>query len=915
MMQFLRRTGVFGPSSAGESAISVPSHRRAPGGSSIASVLGTFLVGMSLLAAEARAGESTTHLGSRASGSVVVSRTGNVFSLRFSGDEVIEYRLDLDSPNVRVGRVVVSETSSDSVPIADMIPGYRDANGGMHGVGWLASFATLTSSTMTGDSVVLDYTDDFTPIGEGVRHRRTTLTLKGKTLSLRFQDMDQSTSYRRNYIGELHNLAQGLDAPRVLRLVGGAAQPIVQFKNPSNGKFYYLNDTLDLFNSNASDYFTETNPPTITASTTALNYFYSTWNMYKPLTGGTQIAAPVDDTFRVTISSRIEDTFLVPEREASPYRELLANRLVMLLGQPTWSNFPPLWTLLDAWGLDNVAGYFFFGWSSGAPDAPSNQNMGPDWSPAVDAANFASAVQQAVSKGYLIGAYMAFNLMPSSASPAVYDSSHIARDEFGNPKLSPHDGLPTIASTASGLHAASEATALRNATGANMAYLDIQTYSSPSRGADGDHVDQTLGSPWAKTLRAACNDQLTWMRALQNTYHGPLLGESSISGTGSSYEFLWAGVCDSTQRVLNPGTNVSMQSLPATRRGWLSSITGQPVVPDLEWRVYGPLQMNHGNGLPHRFFAPSDGPAIVDSTGLPVLPIGETAMDRYRIYELTYGHTGYVLTNGVPNIIGNYISHADLVKEYHMTNALQSRYAKAPPTAIEYVHEGVFKTMQRVLEETGSLEVLRDARLRISFASGLVMWLNHSTQGWSVVVNGTAYTIPQDGFVATEPSTGFLAFSAIAPGTNGNRIDYAIDPVQYEYFDGRGLVTSYAGQSNPLGLAAFTAFSRGRTFRENTNATLSQVGTTNAPTLLRVEVTPATSTVALGSRKGYKAFAVYQNGARRDVTKLVTWSTGSGSIATVDSGAALTALGHGTTTLSVSSFGGAPVVGASVTVP
>jgi hypothetical protein len=72
--------------------------------------------------------------------------------------------------------------------------------------------------------------------------------------------------------------------------------------------------------------------------------------------------------------------------------------------------------------------------------------------------------------------------------------------------------------------------------------------------------------------------------------------------------------------------------------------------------------------------------------------------------------------------------------------------------------------------------------------------------------------------------------------------------------------------------------------------------------------------MATGSRKGLKAWAVYANGARRDVTKLVNWSTQSPAIATVNTGAALTAVAAGQTTVTVTSFGGAPVTPANVIV-
>lgn len=857
------------------------------------------------------AADAIVHIAARAPGTTTVSRTGNIFSLRFSGDEVIDYRIDLDGPFVAKGRISVYEASSDSWPMIDVNPGYRDGAGAQHSIGWLSGFATLTSATMTADSVVLDYTDNFGPIGEGVRHRRTTFTLTGKMLTVRYQDMDGSTQFARNYIGILQGDVQGLDSPQVLRLMGGMSQPIVRFKNPA-GKSYYYSNVLDLYNTNASNYAvqqTPTNPP---PSTVALNYSYSTWGQYAALSDGTHIGGSIDDTFRVTVTGRIEETYVTPTHGPSPYRELLTDRMVLLCPSTIWADYPPLWNQLDTWGVDNIAGYFFQ-WSSSGPDSPSPDNVGPDWWPAVDQAGFQNALQTANAKGFILGAYNSYNTMPVSAPANVYDPSHIALGSNGQPKTSVQFGIPIISTTASGLEGARESSLLR-AAGASLGYLDIQTYSSPSRGADGDHIDQRAGSPWAKTLRQACLDQRTWMRNLQDTYQGPLLGEGSILDPGSNYEYLWAGYCDGTERVLNTGTGIPNASLPANRRAWLVSVTGWPVVPDIDWRVYNPLQVNHGNGFVERFFSPTDGPGIVTAAGVPIHPTTEAGLDRYRNYELTFGKAGFVLTNGIQNGIGNYTTHADLLREYHMTNALQSRYTQAPPTLIEYWYAGAYYKLQTLLEATGTLDVFRQPKMHIAFANGLEMWLNHQGVPWDLTIGGVAYRIPQDGFVAIQPSTGLVAFSAIPPTTGGARIDYCLDPSSYEFFDGRGVIGGYGGQSTPFSGVAFTSFSRGRTFRENASGTIIQVGSTVAPALVRVEVFPSASTLAVGARKGLKAYAVYANGARRDVTKLVTWSTQAAGIATVNNGAAVTAVAPGTTNVTISSFQGAPSIAGSLTV-
>ena len=613
------------------------------------------------------------------------------------------------------------------------------------------------------------------------------------------------------------------------------------------------------------------------------------------------------------MTSKVHEAFLAPTQIASPYRELLTNRMVLLLnGESSMSNYPPFWEKLDLWGVDNIAAYFFVGWSSGAADPPTN-HMGPDWWPPADPTGFATALQGTTTKGFLVGAYNTYGIQPATAPANVNDPALIARDVSGAAKLDQFFGLPMVATTASAVHAARESALLR-AAGATMGYLDVMTNATPTRGADGDHVDQRVGSPWAKSLRQACADQREWMRDLQETYQGPLLGEGSHIVDGSNFELLWAGFCDSVQRSLNVGTNIDPWTLPNNRRGWALSPTGWPVVPEIEWRVFAPIQVNHGNGFPERFFSPPDGPDFVTATG-PIYPMTERMLDRNRVYEITYGKAAFLQTSGNPNGIGNTHTYAQFLSQYYMTNALQSRYTQGQPTSIEYWNGGTWKTFQRILEDVDSLEPFRNARIRLLFANGLEIVVNHAEAAFPVTIGGVAYSIPEDGFVARQASTGFLAFSAIPPGTGGARIDYCIDPAAYEYFDGRGVVGGYGAQSTPFAGVAFTNYTRGRTFREDTGTNaIVQVGTSSAPALLRVEVLPAANVLPAGGRKGLRAVAVYANGARRDVTKLVTWTSNSSSIATVNSGAAVTANAPGTTVIRVSSFQGATVVPASVQV-
>src|SRR4029079_10061046 len=126
-----------------------------------------------------------------------------------------------------------------------------------------------------------------------------------------------------------------------------------------------------------------------------------------------------------------------------------------------------------------------------------------------------------------------------------------------------------------------EANLVKTNYGINLAYLDIHTYGPPASAPDGDHIDQVAGSRWAKTVGQSIADQKQWMRDMTEDFDGPLLGEGSISTIGTNFEWLWAGYCDSVQRVINTGANGRAQLYPAGDPG---APTNWPVIPEFEMR-------------------------------------------------------------------------------------------------------------------------------------------------------------------------------------------------------------------------------------------------------------------------------------------------------------------------------------------
>ncbi|MBL8861626.1 MAG: hypothetical protein JNK02_06400 [Planctomycetes bacterium] len=878
------------------------------------------LAGAALVStASAQFDDRLTHLGEQAVGTVTVTRTGDVFELRFSGDEVVRYVIDAADPAVARGGLRVYEAASDSWPLWDGGVGYRDGLGAARTPEWLAPHTSLVAATTGPDRVVFDYEDAIPAPDSQVLRRRHTFTLKGKTLRVEVLDLNARRAWAKNYCGVYVGRTNGTEAPKYVLMQGALMAPSTQFRNGTQR--WYMGSSLDLFRSNAADWslFAQGH---LTEASTSFRYNLDTFNLYKRQSNG-MICGPLEDAIVLTVSSKLADTLVLPITAVSPYRPLLEDRSVANLPGTNWNDYATLWNLLDQWGIHDLAGYFFLDWVDPSrkdppllPGSDLDQNVGPDWWPARNPVAFEAAVRAGRAKGHLLGAYMAFSELPPTSPLYATSLLQRAQTDSGAIKTGMQTGFDMLAISAALEHALREAALVEDDYGLNMAYLDIQSYASPSRGADGDHVDQRHTSRWARTLRRAIGDQKRWMRRMTDVYEGPLAGEGSIATSGSNHEWLWAGYCDSVQRCINTGSGLHADDIPA---GAPAAPTNWPVIPEFELRVMARVQVNHGNGFIDRFFGPSDGAGIVNTTtGQALLPLTERALDRYRVYEITYGKAAYLQMNGPYNGVGNYTWFADLIKEHYLVNELQRLAFESPVAAIEYLHGGTLRTFEEVFASASSLDVFRDPRIRITYQNGLSVWVNHNPSSWSITAGGVAYTIPEDGYLAWKAGSGgspaFRSFSAIPSGTS-SRIDYCFAPGRWEFFDGRGVVSGYGGiETQGLRRLRLVNFVTGATVFETVTGEI-QVVPGVAPSLVRVDVVPASLTLQTGERRGVRAIATYSNGARRNVTTLVNWSSSDPTVARINRGAALSASGPGTAAVQCSPYLGVASTPAVLTVP
>lgn len=858
-------------------------------------ILFTTLASASVFGAEI-ATDRLTFTGATAPGVNSITFENNVYSFRFVGDETITYQLDLSDPKVQGAQIIVKELTSDCRPIDGGGFCYRAPGNAVWFPKDLYKKTTLVSHGVSGNTVTLDYLLTF----NGPHPVRYQYTLEGKVLRVRVTDPIGNLQYIDNFAGLHFGETTGVENPIPIHMQGALAQPLILFRKGT--QHYFTANMLDMFQSNAADYgIVDTFNPQKGADW--IRHNFDTVVQYKLLSNG-KLAAPLDDTFFVVATGRVKDALITSTAAPSPYHSLLATRCFINAPEKVWSYYSGMFDLYESLGMYNIAGYFFK-WSASINDPPANQNVGPDWAPAMDSANFSAMLAKGKKFGALLGAYQAYNCLPPTAPAQVSNAAQLVKDSSGNTKPYLQLGFPLVGVEAAGQRALAEGQAMVD-LGMNAAYLDIHTYGSISKGPDGDHLDQSASSPWAKTNRVAFLSQKSWFDEMRTLTQGPLMGEGSIGTPNTNMEFLYYGVVDSVQRVINTGAGKQSIEFPA---GSLSTPTLWPIIPEYEWRVAARHQVNHGNGFYDRFFHVGDGPAIVNPTTKKVItPLTQEARDLYQAMALAYGHAGFIMTNGTqtPTAQG-YLTHATAADTYFLTNALQPFLFISPTIAIHYYYQGAWRTFEQILFQAESINPFRQIPVAITLASGARVYVNNGPSSLTVTVEGLTYVLPpRTGWIANVPGW-VLAFSAIPPTTGGKRIDYVKAAGQYEYLNGRGNVTSYGSLSTPHKRLVYKVHTAGISVIENASGVL-ETTTSTPPTMATIFVLPTAAQLEVGDRSGVRAMAYYSNGSFRDVTTLYKWTTSNPQIAEVNNSGVVVARAVGNVTISVAGPAGVNVM-------
>lgn len=259
----------------------------------------------------------------------------------------------------------------------------------------------------------------------------------------------------------------------------------------------------------------------------------------------------------------------------------------------------------------------------------------------------------------------------------------------------------------------------------NAAYLDVHTCVPPWH-----QLDHEAGQPMAAMALAKVKYDTELFQYMRDTHEGPLFGE------GANH-FYWAGRCDGVEAQVAGGQG------------------HQPCL-DFDLLKIHPQMVNHGMGYYERWFDAAYGMQWGRNAG------SVKQVDQYRAQEIAYGHAGFIGNAQTANIQW-------VAKEHHIMHAVQALYGTAKATQISYEIDGTY------VSASVALAVGQRGRQRITYDSGLTVWVNWDQTPWTV----EGRVLPQWGFLALGRDT-----EACMVLQDGKYADYVSCP-EYVFIDAR----------------------------------------------------------------------------------------------------------------------------------
>lgn len=737
-------------------------------------------------------------------------------------NELTLYALDMKILQVRQGLPVLIDPINWTLPT--VLGGFHYSQTGVKykPLEFLAiGTHDLLSESLDGNTVTLHIRDEVPKrngIGTTVHTRALEYTLVGKSMKIRGYQTDDG------HYGDDGYWAFGLGETVNLDLKTTWKQVRIPFQDQIgvlvNEQGTFVSQFIDMFQSNAQRHQEATY---FSAKFLGIN---TELMQYVPNTEGR--CMPIDETGWVTVTKNVEDTFVRTKSGMSEYGAMFDDFVGIAFPKETHTSNNYLYDQLNIqrlqnWGMDDVlmwkTHWMNFGQNRRATThVPADPTGGTD-------AEFAMMVQEAVNGGWRTALYTDFYSLDQAQSfddnpnfsevgPNYINWDDSVKDFQGNYRLG-----YSIAEDASQVHGtlyytrllapkralkhfAREAETMTSVYGTNANYFDVMTISMPDLIVTGNGQNQGVisgdhRSPNDGTIGDAINSYRHLFRGAAQIVNGPVIGESSFWLFQRRWDTFYMGFLDGAWRTLSTGG-------PPSQPGYAGE--DQPIIPDYEVNVVRKAMPGlFGVGQYNRFF----------EGGTYPVPYADAPLYEYRATEISYGHNGYFMTLSTPENGNDYLEWAQQIKEYYAMRAFPDEWNAASHADVEYRDATIPGGWMDLTEALKADHDFVDTVVRLTYDNGLVVTVNHSST--TIVENGKQ--IPENGWHAFNPTTGFLNESVLDPVT-GLRIDHVVC-ADYELADGNGTAYDFGGAIGTTTDLKVVVFSPAKTMIEEPNGDIT----------------------------------------------------------------------------------------------
>ncbi|MFH2000878.1 MAG: hypothetical protein ABIK28_14450 [Planctomycetota bacterium] len=792
--------------------------------------------------------------GSTLEGTTMVVRniaTG-VISLRFEGDEVVEYRINPNNPAVAKGLLRIYEAERGVFPVyaGGLMINDGDGNAIMPEdyINQSNFTCNLGPITIYGNKVTLPVTDTIEcDPGRFVYLSKTyEIELIGKSLRIHCFGTSPRMKYKWNYSG--FTFGSGKDP---VSCTGTSERIIIPYMETMgttlvNNDFFYQT-FVDYTQSNGSDP-KRANPFGAYMSGIFGRFVNSIDIQYKRLGGEADpennTLNPVDETVWVTVTSNVDDMFVLgtaPDESTAPdicYRDEFINAFHTCYsgispGEDNiddFNNFKSCIEELHRCGVRDQKVSIWHRWENGIIDYRDENVYTPF--PAVlppyvyentdpreraslipggweqDFRDMISSVKDRYGRIALYLYYYTQNEQAGNPSvnpywPEGYSADWAASDQEGNPKISkpaPANWISHfVAADAMKESAAFWDSKIRDELGINWCYVDSVACVFPGN----QMLTEWKPAGHDSKIRDAIISVKEFFLQTKDTYAGPHVSEGNLAmaNLNVGFDTFYKGYLDVFRRHL--GFCSWIDTPPDTQNN-----DHYYIIPDFELKAFKPFSIGQGFGTMGRFQDDEDDVPPEDDS----FPWTGRSWDEYAATIISYNHNWGYGTSGLQIFsgTGDALLFPDIVKGYYMLSAdLQGRYLTSDIETIEYCNGVGSYTLSDALRN--NLDLVHP-RLKLTYEDGLTIWINHDNSPgnlWTVIPgNGVTYSLPEFGWLAYDDATPgelLLEFSGIPSDGPQHRFDYVYSERHgFTMIDGRGTSTTYT-PSRPAGIQSISA--------------------------------------------------------------------------------------------------------------